>query len=121
MSEIQLQALIFQFMWNNYPSTRRLFFHVPNGGSRNSVEGMQLKASGVVAGIPDMVLIHRGKAYGFELKTPSGKVSPVQEKVHQAWATDGTPVYIVRSLEEFQSIISPILGDTMQPEERRVA
>lgn len=110
MSEIQLQAKCFQFMWNEYPSTRRLFFHVPNGGQRNAIEGMQLKASGVVAGIPDMILIHSGKAYGFELKTPTGKVSPVQEVVHKVWAKDGTPVFIIRTEEEFKKIISNLLG-----------
>jgi hypothetical protein len=110
MTEIQLQASIFQHAWNHYPSTRGLFFHVPNGGSRNAIEGMQLKASGVVAGIPDMILIHHGCAYGFEIKTPSGSVSSVQSKIHKIWAQDGTPVYIVRSLEEFQTIAERILN-----------
>ncbi len=111
MSEIQLQSQCFQWLWNFYPQTRRKFFHVPNGGSRNAVEGMQLKASGVVAGIPDCVLIHRGNAYGFEMKTQSGMVSPEQQKVHKVWQEDGTPVYIIRSLEEFQSEIFTIIGE----------
>lgn len=111
MSEIQLQAKCFQFMWNEYPSTRRLFFHVPNGGQRNAVEGMQLKASGVVAGIPDMILIHKGCAFGFEMKTPTGKVSPEQEKVHKVWVQDGTPVYVIRSIDEFKSTIATLLGE----------
>lgn len=115
MSEIQLQAFCFQFMWNNYPSTRRLFFHVPNGGSRDAREGSQLKASGVVAGIPDLVLINKGNAYGFELKTLTGKVSPEQEKVHKVWIQDGTPVYIIRTFEEFKAIAETILG----PAERK--
>lgn len=115
MSEIQLQALCFQFLWNNYPATRRLFFHVPNGGSRDAREGMQLKASGVVAGVPDMILIQQGRCYGFEMKTLTGKVSPVQEQVHKVWMEDGTPVYIIRTFEEFQSIAQSILG----PAERK--
>lgn len=111
MSEIQLQSKCFQWLWNNYPQTRRKFFHVPNGGSRNAVEGMQLKASGVVAGIPDCVLIHMGNAYGFEMKTQSGKVSPEQQKVHKVWQDDGTPVYIIRSFGEFQFEIFTIIGE----------
>ena len=118
MSEIQLQTSCFTWLWNNYPQTRRLFFHVPNGGNRNAIEGMQLKASGVVAGIPDCILVHCGRCYGFEFKTLTGKVSPVQEKVHQAWSNDGTPVYIIRTIEEFQEIINSILG--VNPE-RKVA
>lgn len=110
MSEIQLQASCFQFMWNEYPFTRRLFFHVPNGGSRDAREGAQLKASGVVAGIPDMILIHKGSAFGFEIKTLTGKVSPVQDQVHKAWAEDGTPVYIIRSFDEFKKVAQQLLG-----------
>lgn len=116
MSEIQLQSKCFQWLWNNYPATRRLFFHVPNGGSRNAVEGMQLKASGVVAGIPDCILIHRGLAYGFEMKTQSGKVSPEQQKVHKVWQEDGTPVYIIRSFDEFRSAIFSIIGEVQNKE-----
>ncbi len=114
MTEIQIQAAIFQYAWNHYPSTRGLFFHVPNGGNRNAIEGMQLKASGVVAGIPDMILIHHGCAYGFEVKTPSGTLSSVQEKIHKAWSQDGTPVYIVRSLDDFIAILSDILASSNQ-------
>ncbi|PVH26989.1 VRR-NUC domain-containing protein [Sphingobacterium corticibacter] len=110
MTEIQLQTSAVTWLWNTYPATRRLFFHIPNGGSRNAVEGMQLKASGVVAGIPDCILIHLGLAYGFEFKTLTGTVSPEQAKVHQVWQQDGTPVYIIRTLEEFQKAIISILG-----------
>ena len=110
MSEIQLQALCFQFLWNNYPATRRLFFHVPNGGNRDAREGAQLKASGVVAGIPDMILIHKGRAFGFEMKTPTGSISPAQTTVHKSWAEDGTPVYIIRTFEQFKEIIADLIG-----------
>ncbi|WP_166336733.1 VRR-NUC domain-containing protein [Sphingobacterium chungjuense] len=88
MTEIQLQISAVTWLWNTYPATRLLFFHVPNGGSRNAIEGMQLKAPGVVAGIPDRILIHVGLAYGFEYKTLTGKVSPSQAKVHQVWQQD---------------------------------
>ncbi len=121
MTEIQIQTASVTWLWNYYPSTRRLFFHVPNGGSRNAVEGMQLKASGVVAGIPDCILIQRGLAYGFEFKTNNGTVSPAQEKVHKAWLEDGTPVYIIRSVEEFQSTICNLLGAPVATTRKEVA
>lgn len=118
MSEIQLQTSCFTWLWNNYPQTRRLFFHVPNGGNRNAIEGMQLKASGVVAGIPDCILVHQGRCFGFEFKTINGKVSSVQEKVHKVWQEDGTPVYIIRTIEEFKLNISAVIGTA---QERKVA
>lgn len=115
MTEIQLQTAANTWLWNTYPQTRRKFFHVPNGGSRNAVEGMQLKASGVVAGIPDCILIQKGLAYGFEFKTTTGALSQAQEKVHQVWQQDGTPVYVIRSVEEFQSTILSLLGQPKSP------
>lgn len=68
------------------------------------------KASGVVPGIPDMILIHRGRCYGFELKTETGTVSPAQNEVHASWREDGTPVYLVRTVDEFFAVIETILG-----------
>jgi hypothetical protein len=109
-SEIQIQAECFQYAWNHYPLTRRCLFHVPNGGSRNKIEGMQLKASGVVPGVPDLVLLWKGRAYGFELKTPTGKVSEAQEAVHFAWKGQGVQVEVVRSVDQFKNILSKILS-----------
>lgn len=104
MTEIQIQAQCHQWLWNHHPETRRMFFHVPNGGSRNAIEGMQLKASGVIQGIPDCLWLTGGTVIAFEFKTATGKVSPEQERVHQAWRSAGYTVHIIRSLEQFQSI-----------------
>lgn len=101
-SEIQLQAQCFQWLWNTHPETRRMFFHVPNGGSRNAIEGMQLKASGVIAGIPDCLWLVNGTVVAFEFKTTTGVVSPQQVEVHEAWAAAGYEVYIIRTFEEFE-------------------
>ena len=40
---------------NNYPQLRYIF-HVPNGGTRNVREAVELKAQGVKAGVPDLFL-----------------------------------------------------------------
>ena len=77
-----------------------------------------MKASGVVAGIPDCILVHQGRCFGFEFKTINGKVSSVQEKVHKVWQEDGTPVYIIRTIEEFKLNISAVIGTA---QERKVA
>lgn len=108
-SEIQIQAEAWQWLWNTYPATRRCCFHVPNGGSRNIIEAKQLKASGVVPGIPDILLVWRGRIYGFEFKTPIGTVSTDQTKVHQAWKEQGIEVRVIRTVEEFKYAIEPIL------------
>lgn len=110
MNELQLQTFCFQYLWNSYPLTRRCFFHVPNGGSRNRIEGMQLKASGVVAGVPDMCLVWKGRMYGIEFKTLTGTLSTAQKEVHEAWAAQGIIVHVVRSFEQFKELIQKIIG-----------
>jgi|GEM_PF-488724 len=147
MTEEQLQAKIFQYMWNYYPQTRRKFFHVSNELSNdlryvmNEVERNvkekrgnifylpswfkilkqkiekriaiylgKRQSIGVVAGIPDMILLDSGSAFGFELKTETGTLSPAQKEVHKVWAEDGTPVWVIRSFEEFINVIVTIIG-----------
>ncbi len=110
-SEIQIQTEMFQWAWNTYPQTRRLLFHVPNGGNRSAREGMQFKASGVIAGVPDLLFIWNGQTYGFEVKTQSGTVSKVQSDLHAIWKANGISVKVVRELWEFKvhfkAIINP--------------
>lgn len=61
-----------------------LLYHVPNGGSRNHIEAARLKAQGVKAGVPDLVLpVARGKHHGLyiELKRQKGgRLSDDQKK-----------------------------------------
>lgn len=109
-SEVQIQAKCYQFLWNHHPKTRRCFFSVPNGGTRNRIEAGQLKASGLTPGIPDCILIWAGRAYGFEFKTDTGVVSPVQVQVHEAWKAQAVDVFIVRSLQQFQQIVEKIVN-----------
>jgi len=111
MTELQLQTECYKWAVNTYQELRfGCLFHVPNGGTRNKIEAMQLKASGVVAGIPDLILIHDSKAYGIELKTLIGKVSDKQIKVHESWKNQGIDTFVIRTFEEFQELIIKIVG-----------
>jgi hypothetical protein len=66
-------------------------FHVPNGGYRTRLEGAVLKGMGVVAGVPDLILLHAGRTFGLELKVDGNKPTPAQSdtmaKMEQAGAT----------------------------------
>lgn len=58
-------------------------FAVPNGGSRNLREAVNLKAQGVMAGVSDLiVLLPNKKVYFIEIKNPNGKgrQSPAQRE-----------------------------------------
>lgn len=59
-----------------------LLHHIPNGGSRDAIEGRHLKQQGTKAGVPDMHLpVARGPYHSLyiELKTEKGRASEVQK------------------------------------------
>jgi hypothetical protein len=96
-SEAAIQIAIRDALrWHNIRSA-----HVPNGGSRNPREAVRLRAQGVVAGFPDLVLWAPGKGMAcMEVKAASGRVSDAQEAMIAQLEADGVPVAIVRSVDD---------------------
>ncbi|TXK52359.1 VRR-NUC domain-containing protein [Pontibacter qinzhouensis] len=113
-SEIQLQASVFQKLWNEYPETRYSFFAVPNGGTRNPIEAMQLKASGLVPGVADTILLWNGKAYAAEFKTLKGKLRDAQIKFREQCERQNIPYVVIRTEEQFWEWILPIIDQRNQ-------
>lgn len=108
-SEISIQAECFQWAWNNHPQTRRCLLHIPNGGRRTRFEANELKASGMVAGAPDLIFVWAGRVYAFEMKNQVGVVSEAQRKLHEAWKAQGLEVKVLRSAEEFRAVFLAIV------------
>lgn len=54
-----------------YPTA--LIFSVPNGGARSAATAGILKATGVMAGVSDLILLYNGRAFFIEVKTEDGK------------------------------------------------
>jgi hypothetical protein len=75
-------------------------FHVPNGGWRTKAEAGLLKAMGVVAGVPDLMLLHQAHLFGLELKREGGRLSPDQIAVHDAMRRAGATVSTVYGVDE---------------------
>jgi hemin uptake protein HemP len=72
--EQQLQkAVLDHLRWRAVPCT--FAFHPANGGARSPVEARILKSQGVVAGVPDIIILHDGRTYGLELKAAEGRGS----------------------------------------------
>ena len=92
---------------NNFPQYRGLMFHVTNEGKRTN--GSKLVGMGLISGIPDLVFILDGKAYGLECKSDTGSLSPTQIKIHAKWHEFNNPVFVFRSVEEFKAIIIMII------------
>ncbi len=73
--------------------------HFPAGGG-GGMRGVFLKAAGLIAGCPDLLLIHQGCAYWLELKVGKNKLTPAQIACHRALKAAGSSVETVRNLDE---------------------
>lgn len=105
-----------------YPALATLY-HIPNGGKKEhrqtrygytlSDEGMLLQRMGVVAGMPDLCLPVASDGYGalyIELKCGKGKLSPVQEEVHDRLRKAGNHVVTCWTVESAWDMICVHLG-----------
>jgi len=101
-SEQELQKAVLQHLaWRG---VRGVFvFHYPAGGWRSPVEAAIFKSLGVVAGIPDIIIIYDGHCFALELKAADGRLTSIQvdtqARMRAAGATVGTAVEIDAALE----------------------
>lgn len=81
------------------------FFAVPNGGKRNFREAQRLKAAGVKAGVPDLIVINDGCAIGIELKVGKNNLTEVQSAYHDRLRRARCPVSVCRSLDDVEAVL----------------
>lgn len=94
---------------NTYPQLKWLV-HIPNGGTRNIREAVELKAQGVKAGVPDLMLAHSvpdyRRGYGcyhglfIEMKVKPNKLTEEQIDWINNLMKEGYYVAICYSWEE---------------------
>lgn len=86
LTEAQHQSNVIK--WSQQPSIRAkwpelaMLLHIPNGGTRDAIEGRHLKQAGVKQGVPDLCLpVPRGRyaSLYIELKTETGRASEAQK------------------------------------------
>lgn len=56
--------------------------------------------STLVRGLPDRVFIGHGRIIFIEYKTATGKLSPIQQRIHAIFAEHGITVHVARSVED---------------------
>lgn len=86
----------------NYLRNNGIFvFAVPNGGSRkNALEGYNLKLSGVMAGVADLIILLPKRVVFVEMKMPEGRQSDSQKEFEKKVEELGFEYYIWRSVDE---------------------
>jgi len=97
--EQRLQKAVLEHLrWRGVPG---LFaFHVPNGGWRSPVEAAIFRALGVVAGVPDILIIHDGQLFALELKTEHGRLTQTQAETQQRMRAAGAHVAVASGIDE---------------------
>lgn len=81
----------------------KLLFAVPNGGSRNKIEAVNLKRQGVKSGVSDVLLLIPKKGFAslcIEFKTKTGRQSKEQKEFQQQVERCGSKYVIVRSVKQ---------------------
>ena len=110
LAESRIQQQIVQWYQNTYclshHNPRNMILSIPNGGTRDVREAMTLKATGLLPGASDLIVLHNRQVLWVEVKTPTGTQSPAQKDFASRVVAMGFVYKIVRSLLEFQEFIS---------------
>ena len=105
-SEIKAQSDCVTKIWNERPELRGRIFAV-NNNSENEIKGAMNRAMGVLPGVSDTVFIGSyGRSIYIEWKTETGTQSKAQKEWQAIIESLGHIYHIVRSEEEFISVIS---------------
>jgi hypothetical protein len=83
------------------------YFHPANGGWRSAAEAAILNGLGVVAGVPDLIIIYLGKVFALELKAdgakPTARQVEVQDRLRAAGAEVACCVGLDAALQQLEA------------------
>jgi len=104
--EASLQSKCYRWFKNTYPEQiGRLWMQYNN--PRSMQTGVFLKAQGMVSGVSDLAFLRSdGRMVFIELKTEKGRQSEEQKWWQSVVEANQARYYVVRTLEEFQVIIT---------------
>lgn len=135
----QIQAELFQYIWNNYPQARRCFWHTPNESLKSTfiqqecervcatlpgwlrsifvayekqflINLSKRKAVGVLSGVTDLVLYWGRVMYMFDIKIGLDRLSESQKKFIEANELQGGKFYEINSFKQGKEIIEGIFN-----------
>jgi hypothetical protein len=97
--EQQIQRAVFEHLRRR--STPDVFaFHPANGGYRTAIEAAIFKSLGVVAGVPDLIIIKGGAVFALELKSKGNKLTPIQTETIDHMRQAGCVVGVAVGIDE---------------------
>ena len=128
LTESGLQAACHTWFHNHaaWTALRGLGFMIHNDGTKNPIQASQDKGRGLVQGVPDWCLMvphpvgaRLGHAWlhglFVEFKVGRNSLEPVQRKRHEQLTAHGYQVAVVRTVEEFQQLLTEYLAAAGYP------
>ncbi len=76
------------------------WWSTPNEGKRGVVNAAALKAMGMTAGVPDLLILKDGSLYAIEFKAPGGRLTPSQRLVIDRMRDCGAMAVVAFSIDE---------------------
>lgn len=76
------------------------WWHTPNEGKRGFVNAAHLKAMGMTAGVPDLLILKDGSLYAIEFKAPGGRLTLSQRLVLDRLRDCGAMAVVAFSVDE---------------------
>lgn len=115
------QAALVKWFKMQYPDYEDLLIHIPNGQNVGPRQGARLKNQGLVAGVPDLMLLVPRKIakkwiHGLfiEMKAARGKVQQSQQKMHSLLREQRFQVNVCYGWEEASLVIRGYLDEEQQ-------
>ena len=103
MTEAQLQQSIIIWFRNNYQmNSKGLIFSVAN---ESTYKNKTFKNTGTMAGVSDLIVVLPNKTIFVELKTETGIQSDKQKIFESKIKELNQEYYLIRSLEQFKTIL----------------
>lgn len=111
-TESKIQQEIFMWFNNNFclkfHNPQYCIFSVPND-SESKEETMRKKATGLLSGVSDLIVLFPNRAVFCEVKTPIGTQSDTQKDFQKHVESLGFEYILVRSLDEFETKLKSYL------------
>ena len=112
-----IQKAIVEYLRRQFP--RAYVSSIPNElasktGSRKdganrqfSIMKIQVRAKelGMLPGAPDLVMLHQGRAYAFEVKAEGNTQQKNQKAVQEVWEFNGGTYAVVRSIDDVKAVM----------------
>jgi len=105
VAEHAIQKAIARYLLHLELQGKLLYFAIPNGGDRHIAVAAKMKAEGVRAGVPDLMVLADGVPRFLEVKTSRGDLSTNQKDWFKALDDQGVDCALVRSITDVENVL----------------